>query len=269
MIKAWYHGVESPVRSDYLSINGYGIQEPMPPCIVDRPNGSGDFLIMFFFDDVDLRVTGEVTHLAAGTLMVWQPGSYQYYGNLGKPFLHSWIHCEGALVKHLVSSCGVALDTPLAGMSGPRFEHHIAAVHFECTQPVPPDRRIVESAVSCLLYDIQRSVGAPSSPAAIPEELLAARVYIDSHYASAITLSQLARIANLSSQHFCSRFRKAFGVAPIAYLIRVRLAQASYLLLDRNMRIGEIARRVGIGDVYYFSRLFKRRFGQSPSKMRV
>jgi len=268
MIKTWYRHAVSPIHSDYLSVNGYGVQEPMPPCTVERTSGTGDYLFMLFLDDVDLAVGGEVRRALAGTFMVWKPGSHQRYGNDQAGFAHSWIHLDGALVRHLVVSCGIALDTPVQGMDAARFEHWLGSIHFECTQPVPPDRRIVENLVSNLVFDIHRSTRAAAA-AAIPQEFLSAREHIDTHYAEPLSLGQLARLVNLSPQHFCSRFRAFFGVSPVKYAIRVRMAQASYLLLDRNLRVNEVARRVGIEDVYYFSRLFKRHFGRSPSDLRV
>ena len=73
--------------------------------------------------------------------MPWQPGSYQYYGSLEHPFVHSWIHCSGKLVHDLLDTCGVRRDLPLHGLSGARFEHHLKAIHFECGQTSRPDRR--------------------------------------------------------------------------------------------------------------------------------
>ncbi len=268
MIKTWYRHSDSPVRSDYLSINGYGVREPMPPCIVDRPAGTGDYLFMLFLDPVEVSVAGESRQTEAGTFIVWRPGAHQRYGNRSRGFVHSWAHLSGALVKHLVTSCGIGLDTPTPAMSAARFEHSLTSIHFECTQPIPPDRRIVENLVSNLVYDIHRSTRGAPAAVVVAEELLRAREHIDTHYGEPLRLATLARLANLSPQHFCNRFRRAFGISPISYLIRVRMAQASYLLLDRNLRVGEVARRVGIEDVYYFSRLFKRHHRRSPSELR-
>jgi AraC-like DNA-binding protein len=267
MIKTWYRYSDSPVRSDYLSINGYGVQEPMPTCTVERPAGTGDYLLMLFFDEVDVAVGEEVQRVTPGTFMAWKPGSNQRYGNERAGFVHSWIHLDGALVKHLVTACDIVLDSPVSGVDRDRFEHHLSSIHFECTQPIPPDRRIVENVVSNLIFDIHRSTRQPSARA-IPPELLRTRAFIDTHFSEPVSLAQLARLANLSPQHFCSRFSKSFGVSPISYLLRVRMGQAAYLLLDRNTRVADVARRVGIDDVHYFSRLFKRFHGKSPRDMR-
>jgi len=202
------------------------------------------------------------------TLMVWQPGSYQYYGNAEHGYNHSWVHCAGPLVGEAVDACGIPLDMPIAGLAGERFEHHLRSIHYECDQPVRPDERIVENHIRSLVCEVQRAQAAGTGSAAIAHELLAVRRHIESRYAEKITLPQLARIACVSPAHLCVQFRKKFGCSPVGYLLNVRLSQAAYLLQDRNLRVREVAYRVGIGDVYYFSKIFKRRYGKSPREMR-
>jgi AraC family transcriptional regulator, arabinose operon regulatory protein len=268
ILKAWFRDRKWAIRSDYFTLNGYGVQEPMPPGTVDRPRGTGDFLAMFFFDPVVVKVKGESVPVGAGTLMVWQPGSHQYYGNPSHGYLHSWTHCDGVLVHDLAASCGIPFDTPIRGLDGRAFERHLEMVHEECSHSGEPDLRIVENHYRNLFYEVQRAIAGGPQARFVPAGLLKARQHIESHYAQAITLAELARLANVSPPHFCGRFRKTFGSSPIRYLLDFRLTQAAYLLLDRNLRVGDVARRVGIEDVYYFSRVFKRRYGRSPRQMR-
>lgn len=268
MVKVWYFEQSSPIRSDYFALNGYGIQEPMPPGIVNRPQGTGDFLLMYFFDPVDLIVDQAVQRAPGNTLMVWQPGSHQYYGNPAARYMHSWMHCNGQLVRHLVNAGGIALDHPIAGVTGAHFEHYLSSIHFECSHGGAPDTRIVENVLRNLLLDVARATGSGGQARSASPELLRARQFIEANYARRLTLPELASQANLSAPHFCTQFRRAFDAAPITYLVNYRMAQAAYLLLDRNARVGDVARRVGIDDVYYFSRLFKQRFGKSPRAMR-
>ena len=54
----------------------------------------------------------------------------------------------------------------------------------------------------------------------------------------------------------------------MAYVIGQRLQQAAYLLRDRNLRITDVARQVGYEDLFYFSKLFKDRYGVSPREFR-
>jgi AraC-like DNA-binding protein len=79
---------------------------------------------------------------------------------------------------------------------------------------------------------------------------------------------ELAERAGLSESALAEAFRAVTGRGPIDYLIDVRLAHAKRLLRTSRERIGAIAARVGIPDVYHFSKLFKKRAGCSPLEYR-
>jgi len=76
-------------------------------------------------------------------------------------------------------------------------------------------------------------------------------------------------MANLpySRDYAVRLFRQRFGMAPTEYLIRCRMNAARDFLLS-GMAVKEAARKVGIHDELYFSRLFTKREGLSPLKFR-
>ena len=71
------------------------------------------------------------------------------------------------------------------------------------------------------------------------------------------------RAANINN------FKKINKVTPAQYLINLRITNAVELLIGSNKNITEIANAVGIEDSLYFSRLFKRHTGVSPSDYRI
>lgn len=87
-------------------------------------------------------------------------------------------------------------------------------------------------------------------------------------YSRPIRRSELAERAGMSESSLAAAFRAVTGHSPIDYLIEFRLAHARRLLQSSRERVGEIAAHVGIPDVYYFSKLFKRRHGISPLQYR-
>ncbi|MEK5465724.1 AraC family transcriptional regulator [Paenibacillus sp. FSL R7-0210] len=89
--------------------------------------------------------------------------------------------------------------------------------------------------------------------------------YIRENYAEPVTLDSLAEVFNFSAYHLSSLFKEHTGVSPIDYLIRYRLDLASELLMTTNASVGEIAASVGYKDVYYFSRIYKKRKGVAPA----
>ena len=83
-----------------------------------------------------------------------------------------------------------------------------------------------------------------------------------------ITLGDLAHWSGYTPQHLNRVFRKVLGVTPLQHLTRMRLEKAAELLSDQQLTLAAIAREVGFEDVYYFSRLFKQHYRQSPTHYR-
>jgi AraC family transcriptional regulator of arabinose operon len=80
-----------------------------------------------------------------------------------------------------------------------------------------------------------------------------------------ITLKQMAGLSNLSVTHFSSLFRKKTGHSPIEYFNHLKIQKACQYLAFTGMTVKEIAFYMGIEDQYYFSRMFTRLMGISPS----
>lgn len=93
--------------------------------------------------------------------------------------------------------------------------------------------------------------------------------YIQEYYVEPITLDSLAEVFNFSAYHLSSLFKEYTGMSPIDYLIRFRLERATELLMTTEASVGEIAASVGYKDVYYFSRIFKKRKDVSPAHFRI
>lgn len=89
---------------------------------------------------------------------------------------------------------------------------------------------------------------------------------IDSQYQQPLTLTDLARAANLSPNYFCRFFQKITHHSPIDYLNRYRIEMACLKLTHTNDSITEIAFSCGFNDVSYFIRLFRRYKETSPRK---
>lgn len=92
--------------------------------------------------------------------------------------------------------------------------------------------------------------------------------YMDRHYQENIRLEQLAGLANVSSQHFCRRFKNLTGRRPMDYINELRMNKAVELLAESSLNISEIALAVGFDDSNYFSRLFRKYKQISPSALR-
>ena len=83
-----------------------------------------------------------------------------------------------------------------------------------------------------------------------------------------ISIDELAKECCLSSGHFSHLFKEIVGVSPHSYIIFLRMDKARDLLLNTRLPLREVGELVGCPDPNYFSRLFKKHTGMSPSEFR-
>lgn len=95
-------------------------------------------------------------------------------------------------------------------------------------------------------------------------EILMNELYSD----SGLNLTMLADRMQINSSYLSRLFKKKFGENFSAYLLEMRLRQARELLRTTQFRSSEIARMVGIEDAHYFSQVFKKQCGMTPSQYR-
>lgn len=96
--------------------------------------------------------------------------------------------------------------------------------------------------------------------------LTEAKQYIEQHYCEPIMLEQLAEQYSLSATYLSSIFKQAYQVTPTEYVTVLRIQKAKQLIQAQQSRIRDIAIEVGYSDEFYFSRVFKKVEGMSPSQ---
>lgn len=91
--------------------------------------------------------------------------------------------------------------------------------------------------------------------------------YIDENYMRQISLDKAAEICHLSKEAFCRYFKKATKSTFVSFLNRYRIAQAKRMILS-NLSISDVSYKCGFESLAYFSRVFKKVVGESPSAYR-
>lgn len=95
-----------------------------------------------------------------------------------------------------------------------------------------------------------------------------ALTYIDEHYEGGLTLRQVAEHCHINTSYLGQIFRKETGKSFTDYVNELRIAQAKRLLLQPELKVYEIAERVGFTDYHYFLKIFKKVTGITPSDLR-
>jgi AraC-like DNA-binding protein len=107
----------------------------------------------------------------------------------------------------------------------------------------------------------------PQAPAA--PRLQAAIAHIAKHFLRPIPESEVALLCNMSPSRFCREFKSAFNETFGEYLANYRMKQAKRLLANPSMPVADVAVAVGFNDPSYFTRVFRKQEGVSPSEYRA
>lgn len=89
--------------------------------------------------------------------------------------------------------------------------------------------------------------------------------YIENNYQHEINISDIASYLKVSESYLSHLFKAETNYTIIEYLTLYRLCKACVLLKDPNIRIQEVASKVGYRDQRYFSNIFKKHLGISPN----
>ena len=123
-----------------------------------------------------------------------------------------------------------------------------------------------------LLYDSVSEITEKSLPLKTGESMMNSFAsfsdvlsHIGTHLAENIMQETLSGIAGLSPDAFYRRFKKVLGVSPKDYIIAERLRRARTMLVLTDLTVGEVSAAVGYDNQFYFSGLFSKKHGVSPT----
>jgi len=111
----------------------------------------------------------------------------------------------------------------------------------------------------------------PAADAArdVVDRILVAEAWVVPRLSQVIMLADWARVAGFTPVYFGRAFKRETGLKPMEWLIQRRLQQARQQLVGTQQSVAEIAEACSFASPFYFSRVFKKHFGQSPSAFRT
>lgn len=256
--------------SDRLIVNCSGVSVIDSAFRSHVPNGRHDYYLMLLIRGSLNAMSGEKEFmLSEGDLIIYPPDvAYGYRKDSEERMIYLWAHFTGSeaekalLARSLQPGCVCHVrDTELL------------EADFEAIQRLfitRPAFFLEEAALQMelLLTHAARLLSASREEDPL-DRIQASLNHLNRHYAEPLRLETLASMEYLSPSRYSALFRRMTGRSPQQYLIELRLKNARELLLSTNLSVAEVARSVGYDDALYFSRLFRRHFGFSPSTLRV
>lgn len=210
--------------------------------------------------------------LCSGQLVLIPAGiPHGYKADKTFPWNIYWFHFAGDQADEYVKMLGLDQKNPILQIAEVdalvrRFEKFYSAVISAFSDTALTNASIELAQTLGLINSLrtERHKKGRRSEQRIVKSVL----YITEHYMQNHSLDKLAQQAGLSIPHYVALFRKQTGTSPMRHLTRVRLRHACELLDQTALNIAEIARRVGYEDSFYFSRVFNKNTGISPTAYR-
>ncbi len=217
----------------------------------------------------ELQLDGGHYAIGAGDALLLPAGlAHAYHSDREQPWTVFWVHYDGGASddynRHLDARPlrAVGVQPPLIA----EFEQLLAVAWtgFSLPHLLHASARLKALLTGIATYsdDTRLRGRAPLDLGAL-QRVMQARLDRD------LDLEQLAASANLSKYHFARRFRELTGQAPIHYFIQMKMQRACQLLDTTALSVKQIGAELGYQDPLYFSRIFRRTIGRSPSDYRA
>ncbi len=272
-----YHMHSCERLNSYLTIPlqfiGFGIRHSrrnVEQIIPNLHNDREHYSLVFNHEALQITIDGAPMQLPANTLVVWDRSRRVLYGEPGKQWRLSWLQLAGEKADALLEDHEIPLNTPVTFDSERIINNYWMPLLEESSEYIQLDLPLILHHISGILLEIRRArKHAEYNRLRIPESFLHIRNYMNDNYTKELTLTKLAARIHLAPIYFSRKFKEYFGLAPINYIIELRLHEAAILLRNSSLSIQQVAEQVGYKDSFHFSKLFKRHFGTAPQSFRV
>lgn len=220
----------------------------------------------------EMTIGGKTYQLSTGDSFFIFPGeSVHYTSQKHDPWRYCWIGFKGNRFKHILQRSHISTHAPIVSVQStdeikPYFDHIISLLssseQYTSLQVSAYLQLLLAKYCQINVPNEQKKYDNKSTSQRQIEETIA---YIDYHYPQPITIEELSQRVGYHRSHLCKLFKQITGLSPLSYLIKVRLEQAQ-LLLAQHIPVNQVALAVGFSDPLYFSKLFKRHYGMSPTQ---
>lgn len=122
---------------------------------------------------------------------------------------------------------------------------------------------LTQLLTACLLSTLDQAAQGD-----IPRHIETIRQYVQRHYNEKLTLQSLGSQFNMNPCYVQKQFKRYVGQSPTEYQIYLRMTRAKELMRTTHRSISEIAYEVGVDNLGYFTRLFKKQEGLTPQQYR-
>lgn len=238
-----------------------------------RPRGRLDYQILYIASGkAHFYFHGKEEVISAGNMVLYRPKEEQryYYYGVDQTEVY-WVHFTGNNVKNILRKYGIADDVHVIH-TGTSLEYkRLFLLMIQELKLCKEDyEEMLVSYLRELLIMIHRVIlSKPRGKSFfLMNEIDAAVQYFHANYHKAISIEDYAASHNMSTSWFIRNFKEYTNATPAQYILSLRISNARTLLETTAYNVSEISNIIGYENPLYFSRIFKKQCGMSPSEFR-
>lgn len=215
-----------------------------------------------------LRVDGKTYQISQGDFFYLKSGiPHEYYPNQSGEWKTGWVVFRGNLLNSIMETMGFG-DYYVGKVKDEVYAQALLRKILDAAkEPFLGLEKSSEALYEYIMYIRKMVLGFEEQDGSC-SRLEPAIERMEKNYNQDISLQELTELTGISKQHFCRLFRQQFGMRPMEYLAKKRVAQAKILLEQTDMSVQEVGKKVGYTDYNYFGIVFKKYEGVSPGKYR-
>ncbi|NBD23579.1 AraC family transcriptional regulator [Paenibacillus glycinis] len=212
---------------------------------------------------------------AGHTFLIHPEQLISYESSEADPWRYRWIAFHGGPAQALVAETGLEPASPLLDTGrNPRiavlfhhimraFRHNDRSAHLRAAGYL---QLLFAEYASALTEADAAAQQRGDEGEALTQQVLR---YLSTQYAEPISIENMADSLGYNRAYLSRLFKRQTGVTPVTFLLKLRIDKAHLLLRERlELTVEQIAASVGFQDPLYFSKQFRRFYGQSPTAYR-
>jgi AraC family transcriptional regulator of arabinose operon len=180
---------------------------------------------------------------------------------------YTWLHFafepevdDSPLLAHMTATAPLPLSAAMAVLANRAVDLHQSRL--------PTAFNLRQALGMEILWRLVGEVELLATGAALSSPVEAARRFVQGRLATALTLREIAREANVSSSHLTKLFASELGTSPMSYVWQQRVNNGLQLLEESRLPVGAIALQCGFKTQFHFSRRVRDATGLAPSEVR-
>lgn len=236
---------------------------------IDRKKGYPEYTLLHFHNSIEIIIDGRVIKTEPHSVIIYDIGFPQYFKSY-LPLVHDWLHFTGD-VAELFKTCDINMNQLYYPDSYDFITQILAEMETEFYSRRQNREEILNVKFNELFLKLGRSINKDRTVDynyETEQKFRYLRGKMFSSLNNSWSVSDMAKVVNLSEPRVFAIYKSIFGISPKADLINARINSAKNMLSFTNKKLNDIAFELGYLEITHFIRQFKQNTGYSPASYR-